>query len=114
MTNNEMTKIEADLLISGDFVLPFNEGKEILENGAVAVAGDGIVAVGKASDLEKKIEAKEELDANGCLIMPGLINLHTHAAMTCFRGLADDLPLQECSPPRQPMSAKKMSTGPLC
>ena len=95
MTNDEMTKIEADLLISGDFVLTFNEGKEILEKGAVAITGDRIVAVGETSRLAEEIEAKEELDACGCLLMPGLINLHTHAAMTCFRGLADDLPLQE-------------------
>jgi len=95
MTTGSDHKITADLLVSGAFVLTFNEGKEILENGAVAVAGDGIVAVGSSSDLAKEIEAKEELDASGCLIMPGLINLHTHAAMTCFRGLADDLPLQE-------------------
>ncbi|MEJ2233261.1 MAG: amidohydrolase [Syntrophobacterales bacterium] len=90
-----MNKIEADLLISGDFVLTFNEGKEILEKGAVAVTGDGIVAVGETSRLAEEIEAKEVLDASGCLVMPGLINLHTHAAMSCFRGLADDLPLQE-------------------
>jgi 5-methylthioadenosine/S-adenosylhomocysteine deaminase len=95
MTNDGMNKIEADLLISGDFVLTFNEGKEILEKGAVAVTGDGIVAVGETSRLAEEIEAKEVLDASGCLVMPGLINLHTHAAMSCFRGLADDLPLQE-------------------
>lgn len=95
MTNNEIDKIEVDLLISGDLVLTFNEGKEILENGVVAVAGGEIVAVGNSSDLVKDVEAKEELDASGCLIMPGLINLHTHAAMTCFRGLADDLPYLE-------------------
>jgi 5-methylthioadenosine/S-adenosylhomocysteine deaminase len=95
MTYDEINKIEADLLISGDFVLTFNEGKEILEKGAVAVSGDGIVAVGETARLAEEIEAKEELDASGCLVMPGLINLHTHAAMSCFRGLADDLPLQE-------------------
>lgn len=95
MTNDEMNKIEVDLLISGDFVLTFNEGKEILENGVVAVASEEIVAVENSSDLGKEIKAKEELDASGCLVMPGLTNLHTHAAMTCFRGLADDLPLQE-------------------
>ena len=95
MTDDGMNKMEADLLISGDFVLTFNEGKEILEKGAVAVTGDGIVAVGETSRLAEEIEAKEELDASGCLVMPGLINLHTHAAMSCFRGLADDLPLQE-------------------
>jgi 5-methylthioadenosine/S-adenosylhomocysteine deaminase len=95
MINDEMNKTEVDLLISGDFVLTFNEGKEILEKGAVAVTGDGIVAVGETSRLAEEIEAKEVLDASGCLVMPGLINLHTHAAMSCFRGLADDLPLQE-------------------
>jgi 5-methylthioadenosine/S-adenosylhomocysteine deaminase len=95
MTYDEINKIEADLLISGDFVLTFNAGKEILEKGAVAVSGDSIVAVGETSRLAEEIEAKEELDASGCLVMPGLINLHTHAAMSCFRGLADDLPLQE-------------------
>jgi 5-methylthioadenosine/S-adenosylhomocysteine deaminase len=95
MTTGPNAKIAADLLVSGGTVLTFNDGKEILEKGVVAVAGDGIVAVGNSSDLVKEIEAKEELDASGCLIMPGLINLHTHAAMTCFRGLADDLPHQE-------------------
>ena len=95
MTDDGMNKMEADLLISGDFVLTFNEGKEVLEKGAVAVTGDGIVAVGETSRLAEEIEAKEVLDASGCLVMPGLINLHTHAAMSCFRGLADDLPLQE-------------------
>jgi 5-methylthioadenosine/S-adenosylhomocysteine deaminase len=95
MTDDGMNKMGADLLISGDFVLTFNEGKEVLEKGAVAVTGDGIVAVGETSRLAEEIEAKEELDASGCLVMPGLINLHTHAAMSCFRGLADDLPLQE-------------------
>jgi 5-methylthioadenosine/S-adenosylhomocysteine deaminase len=95
MTDDGMNKMEADLLISGDFVLTFNEGKEVLEKGAAAVTGDGIVAVGETSRLAEEIEAKEVLDASGCLVMPGLINLHTHAAMSCFRGLADDLPLQE-------------------
>jgi len=66
-----------------------------VEKGGVAIKGDRIAAIGEASRLGEKIEASEVLDASGCLIMPGLINLHTHAAMTCFRGLADDLPLQQ-------------------
>ena len=93
--SNRKQRVAVDLLVSGDFVLTFNEGKEILEKGAVAVTGDRIVAVGDTSRLTEEIEANEELEACGSLIMPGLINLHTHAAMTCFRGLADDLPLQE-------------------
>ncbi len=88
-------KTPADLLITGGLVLTFNDKKEILKNGALAVVGDRIVSVGEASLLAAEIKATELLDASGCLVMPGLINLHTHAAMTCFRGLADDLPLQE-------------------
>jgi 5-methylthioadenosine/S-adenosylhomocysteine deaminase len=72
-----------------------NHQQEVLDDGAVAVADDRIVAVGATSLLAAEIEAETLLDASGCLVMPGLINLHTHAAMTCFRGLADDLSLQE-------------------
>jgi len=88
-------KTRVDLLVSGDYVLTFNRKKKIVENGALAIMGDSIVAVDKASVLREKIEAREILDASGCLVMPGLINLHTHAAMTCFRGLADDIPHQK-------------------
>jgi 5-methylthioadenosine/S-adenosylhomocysteine deaminase len=88
-------KTRADLLVTSDFVLTFNKRQEILEDGALAIVGDSIVAVGKTSVLRERIEAREILDASDCLVMPGLINLHTHAAMTCFRGLADDLPHQE-------------------
>ena len=94
MKQDKGNKDKADLLVTGDYVLTFNQKKTIVEKGAVVVKGDRIAAIGKASEVEDKIEAREVLDASGCLIMPGLINLHTHAAMTCFRGIADDLPLQ--------------------
>jgi len=90
----EQGKTKADLLITGDFVLTFNDKQELIENGAVAVVENSLVAVGEASVLSRNIEATDVVDGTGCLVMPGLINLHTHAAMTCFRGLADDLPLQ--------------------
>jgi 5-methylthioadenosine/S-adenosylhomocysteine deaminase len=86
--------IHADLLISGGLLLTLNSDGDVVPNGAVAVADDRIVAVGDASRLAAQIEAKEHLDVSGCLVMPGLVNLHTHAAMSCFRGLADDLPLE--------------------
>ena len=95
MKQEKATKTRADLLVTGDYLLTFNQEKTVVEKGAVVVKGDRIAAVGEASSIEEKVEAREVLDASGCLIMPGLINLHTHAAMTCFRGLADDLPLQE-------------------
>ena len=87
-------KTPVDLLITGGLVLTLNDREEIFSEGAVAVTGDRIVAVGDGSELLGAIQPRELLDARGCLVMPGLINLHTHAAMTCFRGLADDLPLE--------------------
>ena len=95
MKQDKENKIRADLLVTADYVLTFNQKKTVVEKGGVAIKGDRIAAIGEASRVSEKIEAREVLDASGCLIMPGLINLHTHAAMTCFRGLADDLPLQE-------------------
>jgi 5-methylthioadenosine/S-adenosylhomocysteine deaminase len=93
MSRELKNKIRADLLITGDFVLTFNKKHEVFAESGLAIAGDSILAVDKTSALIETIEAKEFLDASGCLLMPGLINLHTHAAMTCFRGMADDLPL---------------------
>ncbi|MEJ2431434.1 MAG: amidohydrolase [Deltaproteobacteria bacterium] len=95
MKQDKGNKVRADLLVTGDYLLTFNQEKTVVEKGAVAVKGDRIAAIGEASNMAEKVEAREVLDASGCLIMPGLINLHTHGAMTCFRGLADDLPLQE-------------------
>ncbi len=88
-------KTRADLLISGGLVLTMNQEEEVFNNGAVAISGTQIVAVGEETVLRGQTDVSEVLDASRCLVMPGLINLHTHAAMTCFRGLADDLPLQQ-------------------
>jgi 5-methylthioadenosine/S-adenosylhomocysteine deaminase len=87
-------KEPTDLLISGGLVLTLDDRNDIISDGAVAVAGDRIVAVGPAASLMETFHARRILDASSCLVMPGLINLHNHAAMTCFRGLADDLPLE--------------------
>jgi 5-methylthioadenosine/S-adenosylhomocysteine deaminase len=82
-----------DLLISGGLTVTLDDSWTLIEDGAVAVAGGQIVAVGAASDLVPAYPAAERIDAGGHAIMPGLINCHTHAPMTLFRGLADDLPL---------------------
>ncbi|MBW2072611.1 MAG: amidohydrolase [Deltaproteobacteria bacterium] len=84
----------ADLMISGGMVLTMNNKHEIIEKGAVAIKGNRILAVGRAAELQETVAAGALLEAANCLIMPGLINLHTHAPMVLFRGLADDLPLQ--------------------
>ena len=81
-----------DILITNGYVLTMDAESKTIENGAVAVSGDTIAALGPAGDF-KKAGAVKTIDAKGGIILPGLINAHTHAAMTLFRGLADDLPL---------------------
>ncbi len=92
-TENELA--EADLLLfNADWVLTCSPGMDRIRGGAVAVRGDRILAVGQTEDLRTKYSYRKKLDLSGHLLMPGLINTHTHAAMSIFRGLADDLPLK--------------------
>ncbi|MGA1843428.1 MAG: amidohydrolase family protein, partial [bacterium] len=84
----------ADLLITGGIVLPMN-GQPPISQGGIAVKGDRILAVGKNEEICRTFRAARTLDKPAHLIMPGLVNTHTHAAMSLFRGLADDLPLME-------------------
>jgi 5-methylthioadenosine/S-adenosylhomocysteine deaminase len=88
-------KIPVDLLITNGLVLTLDDGDRRFSPGSVAVAGSGIVAVGPSDALDAAHSASRILDAGGCVILPGLVNAHTHAAMTIFRGLADDLPLMD-------------------
>ena len=88
-------KEHADLLVAGGTVVTMDAGRRIVEDGAVAVRGDTIVAVGPRAELESRFEAAQRIDAKGKLVLPGLINGHAHAAMSLFRGLADDLALDE-------------------
>jgi 5-methylthioadenosine/S-adenosylhomocysteine deaminase len=93
MTNPE--KESVDLLLTGAWVLTQNERREIFHPGAVALRGNEIAAVGPTPELQARFAAARRLDYPRGLILPGLINAHTHAAMALFRGLADDLPLEE-------------------
>lgn len=69
--------------------------RRVIEDGDVAIKGGRIIAVGRRADVEAKYSARETIDASGKVVIPGLINGHTHVPMTLFRGLADDLDLQE-------------------
>ena len=82
----------ADLLITNGTVLTLDANDTVISNGVVAVSNDSITAVGTAVEFSDW-SASRVVDAGGGIIMPGLINSHTHASMTCFRGLADDLQL---------------------
>ena len=85
--------MDCDLIIKGGTVLPMAPGSAPIVDGAVAIAGDAIVDLGSAADVGHRFTARTTLDAGGGIIMPGLINTHTHLAMTVLRGFADDLAL---------------------
>jgi 5-methylthioadenosine/S-adenosylhomocysteine deaminase len=70
-------------------------GRRVVEDGAVAVADGRIVAVGKRADVLRAYAAREVIDARGRAVIPGLVNGHTHVPMSLFRGIADDLDLNE-------------------
>lgn len=91
MTTQRKTPV--DLLIHNAMVMTLNDAADIFQPGAVAIRDDEIVWVGPEDSWAEQFEPREKLNMAGGLVMPGLINAHTHAAMTCFRGLADDLPL---------------------
>ncbi len=82
-----------DTIFTNALVLTMDEAMNQYERGAVAVNGDSIVAVGFADDIENSFSAKETIDCQGKVLMPGLINAHTHIPMTLLRGIADDLRL---------------------
>jgi 5-methylthioadenosine/S-adenosylhomocysteine deaminase len=83
------------LVVQGAWVLTMNARGEVLAPGAVVLNDDEIVAVGSPEELARRYAPARVLDYPQGLILPGLVNAHTHAAMALFRGLADDLPLEE-------------------
>jgi 5-methylthioadenosine/S-adenosylhomocysteine deaminase len=89
------TKHEVDLLIGGEFVVTIDDARPVIRNGAVAVKDGRIVAVGTAAEIAAAYRAPLTLPGEQRVLMPGLVNGHTHAAMVLFRGMADDLALSE-------------------
>lgn len=84
---------KVDTIFTGGVVLTMNEAFDLYQDGAVAVHNDSIVAVGPAASINNQYTANEVIDCSGQIIMPGLVNAHTHLPMTLLRGLADDLRL---------------------
>lgn len=84
-----------DILITHGYIVTLNKKMEILEDAALAISEGDIVEIGKTTALEKKYTAEKIMDATSKIVMPGLINGHTHIPMTYFRGYADDLVLQD-------------------
>ncbi len=82
------------LLFNADWLVVCDSGMNRFRSGAVAIEADRIVSVGPSDELKRTFRGRREMNLGGHLLMPGLVNTHTHAAMSLFRGLADDLPLR--------------------
>jgi 5-methylthioadenosine/S-adenosylhomocysteine deaminase len=85
----------ADWVWSGRYVITEDARHRVIENGAVAVRGDRIVGVGTKREIDSRFQAKQRVHRPEAILAPGLINTHTHAAMSLLRGVADDLNLQD-------------------
>ena len=84
-----------DILIHAKWIIPVEPKETVYENYALAIKNDKIVALSNSEDARRKFIAKEELFLKNHALIPGLVNAHTHAAMSLFRGLANDLPLMD-------------------
>lgn len=91
-----MLRMESlDLLIHARWVIPVEPDCVVREHHAVAVRDGRIVALLPSAEASTRFTARENVELPGHVLIPGLINAHTHAAMSLLRGLADDLPLME-------------------
>jgi 5-methylthioadenosine/S-adenosylhomocysteine deaminase len=88
-------KRPVDLIISGGTIVTMDGARRIIEDGAIAIREGRIAATGSRAEVAAQFTARETMDASGKVVIPGLVNGHTHVPMTLFRGLADDLDLQE-------------------
>ena len=86
---------QVSLVITNGIVVTVDGGNRVITPGAVAIDGTDIVAVDSADNIRRQFRGRETIDASGQVVMPGLVNTHTHAPMVLFRGLADDLALQD-------------------
>jgi 5-methylthioadenosine/S-adenosylhomocysteine deaminase len=86
---------DIDLIILGGKVLLIDAKNTCLDNAAIAINEGNIIAIDQPEKITRQYSAKKTITAKDSLIMPGFVNCHTHAAMTCFRGIADDLELMD-------------------
>ncbi len=86
---------ELDILIRGGTLLTMSEAMEIVHDPVIGIRDGKILFVDRSGPSTSPLPAGETLDASHSIILPGLVNTHTHLPMTLFRGLADDLPLME-------------------
>jgi len=95
VTIHGQTPRRVSLLMTGGIVVTIDGAGHVFNPGALAIDGTEIVAVGPAAEIAGRFRGADRIDTTGSIVIPGLINTHTHAPMVMYRGLADDLPLQE-------------------
>src|SRR6202142_455945 len=91
----QIAKESADTIILGGTVVTMDGQRHIYNDGAVVGTGDSIIAVGPRAEIETKYNGRQTIDAKNTLVLPGFINGHTHVPMTLFRGLHDDVTLND-------------------
>ena len=91
----QANKEQVDLIVAGGTIVTMDSQRRLIENGSIAIKGGRIVAIGERRDITKKYQAAQTINASGKAVIPGLINTHTHIPMTLFRGIADDLDLND-------------------
>src|SRR5882672_10210265 len=86
---------QVSLLIANGIVVTMDGTGRVIAGGSVAIDGTDIVAVDTADTIRRQFRGRDTIDAAGQVVMPGLVNTHTHAPMVLYRGLADDLALMD-------------------
>src|SRR5512144_2333241 len=94
-SSNQRKSETATIVIAGGTVVTMDGTHRVIENGAVAIKNDKIVAVGTKADITNRYRGARIIDATGKVVIPGLINTHTHVPMSLFRGISDDLDLND-------------------
>src|SRR5688572_22596855 len=85
----------SSIVITGGTVVTMDASRRVIEDGAVLISGEKVAWVGRRSELGNRGRGARIIDATGTAVIPGLINTHTHVPMALFRGMADDMDLQE-------------------
>jgi 5-methylthioadenosine/S-adenosylhomocysteine deaminase len=86
---------DADLLLTGGWVLTQERPGAVLENAAIAIAQDKIIDVGSADEVGSRVQARRVVDTTGKVVMPGFVDCHVHSCQQLARGIADDVPVAE-------------------
>ena len=86
---------QVSLVVANGVVVTMNAAGRVIENGAVAIDGSDIVGVDTSDAIQTQFRGRDTIDAAGHIVLPGLINTHTHAPMVLYRGLADDIALMD-------------------